>query len=110
MKLNFRMTLPEGGSISMSTDDPALNAHLEHSASQLVYDAFERGNLPFRERETQRIPEILSDETLDQIERLERALEGCRNRLIDLPEDAEIGRLLDMADEALGYTVAEKSR
>jgi hypothetical protein len=104
------MTLPEGGSIGMSTDDPELSAQLKKRATDLVYDAFEMGTMPFKDRELDRIPEVLSDDTLDQIETLARALEGCRNALIDLPEDPRINQLIDAASNALGYSDEDRGQ
>lgn len=108
MKLNYRMTMPEGGSIGMSTDDQELSAQLKKRAADFVYEAFEMGSLPFKDRELDRTPEILSDATLEHIEKLEWALESCRNALIDLPEDPRINRLIDDAADALGYSDDER--
>lgn len=106
-KLNFRLTTPKSGSIAASTQDEALNAELLDATTDLVMDALRKMDWHPTEKEG-RVPEVLSDATLAQIEALEAALEFCRNLLIDssareddLADDIE--RAIGMASDALGY-------
>jgi hypothetical protein len=102
--LTYRLTMPEGGSIGMSTEDPELGAQLRQRAADLVYDAFEAGTCPVVDRTLDRTPEILSAATLEHIDELEYALNDARNFLLDQPETPLVRRLLAAADEALeGY-------
>ena len=111
-KLNFRLTTPKHGSIAASTNDDALNAELLHATEQLVMGAMEKMNWHPVQKEG-RVPEVISDATLAQIEALESALEFCRNLMIDCDaEDDDMvddwKRAIDQAAEALGYPEDER--
>jgi len=110
-KLNFRLTTPKHGSIAASTTDDALNAELLQATEQLVMTAMQKMNWHPVQKEG-RVPEVISDSTLAQIEALEGALEFCRNLMIDVDiEDAENAaewtRAIDEAADALGYAEDE---
>lgn len=107
MKLNFRLTTPKHGSIEASTNDEALNAELLEATTTLVMDALRKTDWHPTEKEG-RVPEVLSDATLAQIEALEEALEFCRNLMLDVEvadetNEADWERAIDMAADALGY-------
>ena len=100
------------GSIASSTDDPDLSAELFQATERLVMDAMEKMNWHPVQKEG-RVPEVISDTTLAQIEALESALEFCRNLMID--SDAEDDdmvddwkRAIDQAADALGYPEDER--
>ena len=71
-KLSFRLTAPMGSSIEASTNDEALNAELTAATTELVLDALRKMDWHPKVIEG-RVPEVLSDATLAQIEALEAA-------------------------------------
>jgi hypothetical protein len=106
-KLNFRLTTPKHGSLTVSTTDDKLNAYFLHETTKLVQEAFIHMHGPGIKMDG-KTPEVISDTTLAQIEALEGALEFCRNMMIDVDiEDAENAaewtRAIDQAADALGY-------
>ena len=111
-KLNFRLTTDKFGSLTGSTSDPELNAELLDAVEQLVAMALARMHLPNVKKEG-RVPEVISDATLAQIDALESALEACRNLLIeantgDEDLDDDWTRVIDQAADALGYAEDER--
>ena len=111
-KLNFRLTTPKHGSLTASTNDPALDAKLRKATERLVYQAFADMHLSDLKKEA-RVPEVISESTLAQIEALEAALEFCRNLMIDANvEDDDVQddwtRAIDEAADALGYPQDER--
>lgn len=107
-QLNYRLLSPtSGSSLSASTTDPELERELFCQTLDLVSVAFAKMHLPNVPKQD-KIPEVISQTTLDHIERLESALEACRNLMID--SDAEDDdmvddwkRAIDEAEKALGY-------
>lgn len=106
-QLNFRLLAASGSSLSASTNDPDLERELFCQTLDLVSVAFAKMHLPNVTKQD-KIPEVISQTTLDRIDRLESALEACRNMMIDSDaEDDDLvddwKRAIDEAEKALGY-------
>ena len=110
-QLNYRLLAASGSSLSASTNDPDLERELFCQTLDLVSVAFAKMHLPNVTKQD-KIPEVISQSTLDHIERLESALEACRNLMIEFDAPSapdEFGDLsewtgaIDDAAKALGY-------
>jgi len=106
-KLNFRLTTPKLGSLSVNTTDNEKNAYFLHKTTELVRKAFSEMH-GASVKMAGKTPEVISDATLAQIEALESALEFCRNLMIDVDGDDEWLKAIDLAAEALGYAEDER--
>lgn len=109
-KLNFRLTTPKHGSLTVSTTDDKLNAYFLHETTKLVHEALSEMHGADIKMDG-KTPEVISDATLAQIEALESALEFCRNLMIDVEDnvvDDDWTRAIDQAAEALGYPEDER--
>ena len=105
--LNFRLTTPKHGSLTVSTTDEKLNDYFLHVTTKLVTEAFcEMHGAGIKMDD--KVPEVISDATLAQIESLESALEFCRNLMIDVDGDEEWIKAIDQAADALGYAKDER--
>lgn len=103
--MHFRLLAETGSSLTLTPQDESTNGELYARTDELVRDAFKQAGVPVKNHLL--TPEILCDKTMRRLEKMEEALEACRNLMIDTvpPEGAgeEWEEALNAAGEALGY-------
>lgn len=107
--MHFRLLADTGSSFTLTPQDESTHGHLYEEVDVLVREAFRLAGIPVKNNPL--TPEILCDKTMRQLERMEEALQACRNLMIDAlpPEGGEEAweEALDAAGEALGYWQGE---
>ena len=104
-ELSYRLITPTGLKVGLHFPPGAESDALAEKARAVVTEAFDLGGYQ-PPRSDQDLTEIISQTTLDHIDRLERLLQQCRNAMIDaladaVPDEELWLELIDEAEKAL---------